>query len=99
MHSFTAQQQTLRRLSDTFAAFLKRVRNGEEPGCPRFKPYSRFRQVRFVNGDGAKWITADSDGWRTPHSRPSARSRSASTARYRQKALQLKQEHRRWYVS
>lgn len=45
VHSFTAQQQTLR------------------PGYPRFKPYPRFRQVRFVNGDGAKWIPADSDSW------------------------------------
>jgi transposase len=51
MHSFTAQEQTLRRLNDAFAAFFKRARNGDKkPGYPRFKPYSRFRQVRFVNG-------------------------------------------------
>ena len=58
-HSFTAQQQTLRRLSDTFAAFFQRARKADrtgdkKPGYPRFKPYSRFRQVRFVNRDGAK---------------------------------------------
>ena len=64
MHSFTAQQQILRRLNDAFAAFFKRARNGDKkPGYPRFKPYSRFRQVRFVNGDGAKWIPAESGGW------------------------------------
>jgi putative transposase len=67
-HSFTAQQQTLRRLSDAFAAFFERAGNadrngGKKPGYPRFKPYSRFRQVRFVNGDGAKWIPADGGGW------------------------------------
>lgn len=101
VHSFTAQQQTLRRLSDTFAAFLKRVRNGDkEPGCPRFKPYSRFRQVRFVNGDGAKWITANSGGW--AHATFQAVG-SLKIRQHRQipgtvKALQLKQEHRRWYV-
>jgi hypothetical protein len=49
-HSFTAQQQTLRRLNATFAAFFKRVEaarraraRGEQapnPGYPRFKPYS-----------------------------------------------------------
>jgi putative transposase len=87
-HSFTAQQQTLRRLSDAFAAFLKRAGNaernrGKKPGYPRFKPYARFRQVRFVNGDGAKWIPAGSGGWARAHSRLSARSRSVSTARYR----------------
>ena len=45
-HSFTAQQQTLRRL---FVAFLKRIRDAEQTkqrrverkvGYPRFKPYS-----------------------------------------------------------
>jgi transposase len=48
-HSFTAQQQTLRRLNDVFAAFCARCRAGDKkPGYPRFKPYSRFDQVRFV---------------------------------------------------
>jgi putative transposase len=101
MHSFTAQQQTLRRLSDTFAAFLKRVRNGDKkPGYPRFKPYSRFRQVRFVNGDGAKWIPADSAGWAraTLQAVGSVKVRQHRQIRGTVKALQLKQEHRRWYV-
>ncbi|HEY3956881.1 MAG TPA: hypothetical protein VGM53_26215 [Streptosporangiaceae bacterium] len=58
-HSFTAQQQTLRRLSDVFAAFYRRCKaQGKKPGYPRFKPYSRFDQVRFVNGNGAKWVAA-----------------------------------------
>jgi putative transposase len=29
VHSFTAQQQTLRRLNDAFAAFFERARNAE----------------------------------------------------------------------
>ncbi|HJZ25315.1 MAG TPA: transposase, partial [Streptosporangiaceae bacterium] len=42
-HSFTAQQQTLRRLNAVFAAFYQRCKTGEKkPGYPRFKPYSRF---------------------------------------------------------
>jgi hypothetical protein len=58
-HSFTAQQQTLRRLNAVFAAFYQRCKTGEKkPGYPRFKPYSRFHQVRFVAGDGAKWTSA-----------------------------------------
>src|SRR5215472_2885373 len=52
-HSFTAQQQTLRRLGDVFAAFYKRCKaagknDRKKPGYPRFKPYQRFSQVRFV---------------------------------------------------
>lgn len=72
-HSFTAQQQTLRRLNATFAAFFKRVEaarraraRGEQapnPGYPRFKPYQRFNQVLFVAGDGAKWEPADGVRW------------------------------------
>jgi putative transposase len=49
-HSFTAQQQTLRRLGVTFGAFFKRVRAGQQAGYPRFKPYQRFNQVLFVAG-------------------------------------------------
>jgi putative transposase len=100
-HSFTAQQQTLRRLNDVFAAFLKRVRNGDKnPGYPRFKPYSRFRQVRFVNGDGAKWIPAGGDGWAhaTFQAVGSVKIRQHRQIRGTVKALQLKREHRRWYV-
>jgi transposase len=62
-HSLTAQQQTLRRLSTAFGAFYDRCKVGKTPGYPRFKPYSRFDQVRFVAGDGAKWTPAEACGW------------------------------------
>jgi putative transposase len=78
-HSFTAQQQTLRRLNVVFAAHFKRVREaekvkqrarrkGEKPrvgrvGYPRFKPYQRFDQVLFVAGNGARWESADGGRW------------------------------------
>ena len=48
-HSFTAQQQTLRRLGVVFQAFYDRCRAGQKPGYPRFKPHIRFDQVLFVN--------------------------------------------------
>jgi putative transposase len=105
IHSFTAQQQTLRRLDDAFAAFFKRAGNAErngdkKPGYPRFKPYSRFRQVRFVNGDGAKWIPAERGGWAraTFQTVGSVKIRQHREIRGTVKALQLKREHRRWYV-
>jgi putative transposase len=78
-HSFTAQQQTLRRLNTVFGAYFQRVREaeqamqrarrkGETPkerrvGYPRFKPRQRFDQVLFVAGDGAKWEATDDGRW------------------------------------
>jgi putative transposase len=101
-HSFTAQQQTLRRLDAVFRAFYERCRAGEKrPGFPRFKPYSRFGQVRFVNGDGARWTpAAGSGGWARAYFQ------AAGSVKVRQHrgvpgtatALQLKREGRRWYV-
>ena len=87
-HSFTAQQQTLRRLNATFAAFFKRVEaarraraRGEQapnPGYPRFKPYQRFNQVLFVAGDGASGSRPTVAGGRTRPSKRSGASRSTS---------------------
>ncbi|MBO0774236.1 MAG: transposase [Actinobacteria bacterium] len=97
-HSFTAQQQTLRRLNTVFTAFYRRAAAGKA-GYPRFKPYSRFDQVTFVAGDGAKWI-AGTGRW----ARASLQAvGSVKVHRHRPvpgkvKALQLKREHRRWYV-
>jgi putative transposase len=57
-HSFTAQQQTLRRLNVVLAAYLRRVGDAKgkqrRVGYPRFKPRQRFDQVLFVAWDGAK---------------------------------------------
>lgn len=53
--SFTAQQQTLRRLKRSFDGFYLRVKRGQTPGFPRFRSRSRFDTVDHVNGDGAKW--------------------------------------------
>jgi len=94
--SFTAQQQTLRRLNTVFAAYFRRVRDaeqakqrasskGENPkerrvGYPRFKPRQRFDQVLFVAGDGAKWEATTTAGGRMRASRRSGGSRSASIA-------------------
>ena len=100
-HSFTAQQQTLRRLAVVFQAFYDRGRAGQMPGYPRFKPPGRFDQVMFVAGDGAKWVPASSEGrWAR------ASFQAVGTVKVHQhrsvrgtvKTLQLKREHRRWYA-
>jgi putative transposase len=98
-HSFTAQQQTLRRLNVVFAAFFKRAKK-EKAGYPRFKPYSRFNQAGFIAGDGAKWTPAAVSGWAR------VAFQAVGSVKVRQhrlvpgtvKFLQLKREHRRWYV-
>jgi putative transposase len=100
-HSFTAQQQTLRRLNTVFAAFYTRAKKKKgKGGYPRFKPYSRFNQAGFVAGDGAKWTPADAGGWAR------AAFQAVGAVKVRQhrpvpgtvKFVQLKREHRRWYV-
>jgi putative transposase len=115
-HSFTAQQQTLRRLNSVFAAYFRRVRNAEQAkqrasrrggkpkerrvGYPRFKPHQRFDQVLFVAGDGAKWAATDDGRWAHASfqavGRVKVRQHRAVVGRV--KTLQLKREHRRWYV-
>ena len=103
-HSFTAQQQTLRRLNAVFATYFKRARankGGERRvGYPRFKPYQRFDQVLFVAGDGAKWEPADGGRW--AHASFQAvgqiKVHQHRPVVGRVKTLQLKREGRRWYV-
>ena len=78
-HSFTAQQQTLRRLNAVFAGYFRRVRDTKRKrrrvGYPRLKPYQRFDQVLFVAGDGARWEPADDGRWAMPASRRSGGSK------------------------
>jgi putative transposase len=40
-------QDTLRRVDKTFDAFFRRVKNGETPGYPRFKPASRYDSFTY----------------------------------------------------
>jgi putative transposase len=100
-HSFTAQQQTLRRLGVVFQGFYDRCHTGRGPGYPRFKSRSRFDQVMFVNGDGAKWNPAVGGG---RDARASFQAVGAVKVHQHRpvrgtvKTLQLKREHRRWYV-
>jgi putative transposase len=103
-HSFTAQQQTLRRLNVAFVSYFRRVRDamGKERGVgyPRFKPYQRFDQVLFVAGDGAKWEPANGSRWAYASFQAVGRVKVNQHRPVvgRVKTLQLKREGRRWYV-
>jgi putative transposase len=103
-HSFTAQQQTLRRLNVIFRVYFNRARDAKgrvrRVGYPRFKPYQRFDQVLFVAGDGAKWESTGGGRW--AHATFQAVGRVKVNQHRlvvgRVKTLQFKREHRRWYV-
>jgi putative transposase len=48
-------QEVLRRVDKTFTAFFRRVKAGQKPGYPRFKPLSRFHSFTFpAYGNGCK---------------------------------------------
>lgn len=48
-------QDVLRRLDKAFTAFYARVRRGERPGFPRFKPWRRYDSITFpIYGNGCR---------------------------------------------
>ncbi|MDX2138601.1 MAG: transposase, partial [Chloroflexota bacterium] len=50
----TSLNLILRRLDKAYAAFFRRVRAGETPGYPRFKPPQRFNSLDYTYGNGCK---------------------------------------------
>ena len=51
-YSFSAEQQVLRRLEQTYAAFFRRLKRGSRAGFPRFRSKSRFDSAACRVGDG-----------------------------------------------
>lgn len=52
-YSFSAEQQVLRRLDKSYAAFLGRIKRGAKPGFPRFRAKARYNDsADFRVGDG-----------------------------------------------
>ena len=47
-------QDVLRRLDKAFAAFFRRLKNGETPGYPRFKGTNRYHSFRYPDKAGWK---------------------------------------------
>jgi putative transposase len=47
------EDAVLHRLDLAFAAFFRRLKRGEAPGYPRFKPAARWNQLAFPHGDRA----------------------------------------------
>ncbi|MEU2247324.1 transposase [Streptomyces sp. NPDC019224] len=99
--SFSSQQATLRRLDKAFAAFFRRVKAGETPGCPRFRGVNWFDTVDFPkDGDGCRWDA-------TPHD-PVTRVRLQGVGHVKVnqhravlgkvKTVGVKREGRKWFV-
>ncbi len=99
--SFSSQQATLRRLNKAFEAFFRRIRNGDEPGYPRFKGKGHFDTVDFPkDGDGCRWNS-------TPHdTQTRVRLQGVGHVRVHQhrpvqgrvKTVSVKREANRWFV-
>jgi len=53
-----SEQVTLKRLDLAFQHFFRRVKSGEKPGFPRFKPLHRFKGWGYKShGDGWRLVT------------------------------------------
>jgi putative transposase len=57
--NYCAQEMVLQRLDLAFAAFFRRVRQGETAGFPRFRSAARFNTLSFRRGQGGAAIVAD----------------------------------------
>ena len=47
--ALAASRGMLKRLDEAFRSFFRRVKSGEAPGFPRFRPVSRCRIIDVVN--------------------------------------------------
>lgn len=56
------QQHVLRRLDRAFQAFFYRCKNGEKPGYPRFRSYSRYGSLTWSCGPGGNGCQIRRDG-------------------------------------
>ena len=55
--NFSCCQDVLRRADKTYKAFFARVKRGDKPGFPRFKPWRRYDSLTFPSyGDGCRLL-------------------------------------------
>jgi len=61
-----SEDAVLHRLDLAFAAFFRRLKRGETPGYPRFKPATRWNQLEFPHDDRALKLDAAQQRVRIP---------------------------------
>lgn len=54
--NFTIAEEVLRRVHAAFEAFFRRIKSGDRPGYPRFRPVARFDSLDTRFGRGARII-------------------------------------------
>jgi putative transposase len=55
--NYHCTQDVLKRVEKTFKAFFNRIKKGQKPGFPRFKPARRYDSITFPShGDGNKLL-------------------------------------------
>lgn len=98
--SYSAQEQTLRRLERAFKAFFRRIKAGENPGYPRFKEFGRFNSVDHRNGDGAKWDSVQHPTQTRAYFQGVGhiKVRQHRPVEGRVKTVSVKRERRQWYA-
>jgi putative transposase len=88
---------TLRRLDRAFEAFFRRCKEGQEPGYPRFKSARRFDSLQWEDHGGWR---VDTTGRRVHlHGVGGVRVRLHRPLRGTPKAITVKREGRRWWVT
>ena len=86
----------MRRLDKAFKAFFRRIKLGQVPGFPRFKPEDRWHSVLFpTNGDG---IRLKGNRLRVQGFDSQLRVRKHRDVEGKVKTISIKREADRWYV-
>ena len=93
----TVCRGTLKRLDRAFQAFYRRCRAGEKPGYPRFRSATRFDAVQWEDRGG--WRLDEASRRLHLHRIGSVRVHLHRPTRGTPKAITVRREGRRWYVS
>lgn len=97
-----SEQVTLKRLDLAFKGFFRRLKNGETPGFPRFKPYNRFSGWGYkAHGDG--WSLLPGEGMKNGHVNLSGVGKVGMRGKARTlglpKTAEVLHKSGRWYLS
>src|ERR1019366_4176236 len=93
----TMSRGTLRRLDRAFCAFYRRCERGETPGFPRFKARVRFDSLQWEDTCG--WRVKAASRWLSLMGIGDVKLHLHRAVRGLPRALSVKREGRRWFVS
>ena len=95
----SSEQATLRRLDRAFQGFFRRVKAGETPGYPRFKPAHRFNSVVWPspgNYGGCRWHSETKRVYLKGIGHVKATAHREVQGRI--KTIEVKREGSKWYL-